>query len=174
MPEVARFVGKLFEELDAQRTTEAIVLVNAATETDWFQRAFQQATAICFPDGRIQFVHTTRNGDHPCQGQALLYYGSHPERFCAVFAALGVSTRVRCALAALPQLSLAEAPAVPAAPDCPPFDTAKYRLGKLCTSGHEWRSTGQTRRNRKGGYCQECNAEGKRHVKQPAVVDGPA
>ena len=47
------------------RTVEAILLVNAATETDWFQRAFQRAHAVCFPDGRIQFVHTTRNGDHP-------------------------------------------------------------------------------------------------------------
>jgi phage N-6-adenine-methyltransferase len=115
MPEIARFIGKLCEELDAQRTTEAILLVNAATETDWFQRAFQRADAVCFPDGRLHFVSPTRNGDHPCQGQALLYFGPDPMGFCVVFAALGVSTRVVCAAAAAAQLPLAEAPA-PVAP----------------------------------------------------------
>jgi phage N-6-adenine-methyltransferase len=171
MPQIARFIGKLCEELDAQRTTAAILLVNAATETDWFQRAFARADAVCFPDGRIQFVHTIRNGDHPCQGQALLYFGSHPERFCAVFAALGVSTRVRCALAALPQLTLADAPApVPEAPDCPPFDTTIYKLGKLCPQGHAWGQTGQSRLRIKGSYCPECNRALKRQTRQPQAV----
>ena len=89
MPDVARFIGKLIEERDAQRTTAAIVLVNAATETDWFQRAFARADAVCFPDGRMHFLHATRGNDHPCQGQALIYYGPDPTRFCGVFAALG-------------------------------------------------------------------------------------
>jgi DNA N-6-adenine-methyltransferase (Dam) len=97
MPEVARFIGKLLEEHAAGHTTAAILLVNAATETDWFQRAFTGARAVCFPDGRIHFVSPTRSGDAPCQGQALLYFGPHPEMFCGVFAALGVSTRVVCA-----------------------------------------------------------------------------
>jgi phage N-6-adenine-methyltransferase len=113
MPEIARFIGKLCEELDAQRTTAAIVLVNAATETDWFQTAFARADAVCFPDGRIHFVSTTRNGNHPFQGQALLYYGPHVERFCVVFAALGVSTRVHATDAQQAQLALARVPTFP-------------------------------------------------------------
>ena len=109
MPEVARFIGKLCEELDAQRTTEAILLVNSATETDWFQRAFARADAVCFPDGRMHFWHATRSNDHPCQGQTLLYYGPDPAGFCRVFAGLGVSTRVRVQAAESGQLALEEA-----------------------------------------------------------------
>jgi len=116
MPEVARFIGKLCEELDAQRTTEAILLVNSATETDWFQRAFARANAVCFPDGRMHFLHATRANDHPCQGQALLYFGPHADDFCVVFAALGVSTFVVCADAPEGQLDLTAAPPTPPAP----------------------------------------------------------
>jgi phage N-6-adenine-methyltransferase len=126
MPEIARFIGKLFEELDAQRTTAAILLVHSATETDWFQRAFARADAVCFPDGRIHFVSAARNGDHPCQGQALLYFGPQPSRFCAVFAALGVSTLVVYAAAESTQLALAEAPAM-VADAAPSPDTAPSR-----------------------------------------------
>ena len=124
LPDVARFIGKLCEELDAQRTTAAILLVNNATETDWFQRAFARAEAVCFPDGRIRFVHATHDGQAgPCVGQVLLYYGPDPLGFCAVFAALGVSTLVRCAEAAAAQLALAATPPAPDladAPDIPP------------------------------------------------------
>ena len=112
LPDVARFIGKLCEELDAQRTTAAILLVNNATETDWFQRAFARANAVCFPDGKIHFVSATHDGHAgPCVGQALLYYGPDPLGFCTVFATLGVSTRVVCADAA--QLALAATPPAP-------------------------------------------------------------
>ena len=112
LPDVARFIGKLCEELDAQRTTAAILLVNNATETDWFQRAFARADAVCFPDGKIHFVSATHDGHAgPCVGQALLYYGPDPLGFCTVFATLGVSTRVVCADAA--QLALAATPPAP-------------------------------------------------------------
>jgi hypothetical protein len=70
LPEIARFLGKLVEELEAERTTEAIVLVNAATETDWFQTISGWADAICFPDGKLHFTHALRdaigkNNDSP-------------------------------------------------------------------------------------------------------------
>jgi ParB family chromosome partitioning protein len=110
------FINKLCVELDAQHTTAAILVVNNATETDWFQTAFARAAAVCFPDGRQSFLHATKNSHNPVRGHAILYYGPHPERFCAVFAALGVSTRVRCVEAALPQLTLAAAPAPGPAP----------------------------------------------------------
>jgi phage N-6-adenine-methyltransferase len=177
LPEVARFLGKLFEEIEAAHTTEAIVLVNSATETDWFQAAFRQARAVCFPDGRIHFVSPTRGAGHPCQGQALLYYGPNVDHFCVVFAALGVSTRVICADAPQAHLDLAEAPPAPApdAPDCPPFDTAVYILGKLCKAGHEWGQTGQTRLRIKGRYCPDCNSALKREKRkeQSQAVGAP-
>jgi hypothetical protein len=113
MPEIARFVGKLIEELDAQYTTEAILLVNAVTQTDWFQFVAPRAAAICFPDGRIRFTHATHNGMSPCQGQAILYFGPQVERFAEVFGTMGLLMQVIGAKAAGPQLALAEAPATP-------------------------------------------------------------
>ena len=119
MPEVARFVGKLLEELAAGHTTAAILLVNAATETDWFQTMAPRANALCFPDGRLHFSHATHNGESPCHGQAILYFGSHVARFCEVFAAMGVLLQVLRAKAAGPQLDLAEAPVLPSPQEAP-------------------------------------------------------
>ena len=113
MPEVARFVGKLVEELDAGRTTEAILLVNAVTETDWFQFVAPRAAAICFPNGRIRFTHATHDGLSPCSGQALLYFGPQVPRFSAVFGELGLIMLVLNATTPGPQLELAEAPPAP-------------------------------------------------------------
>jgi len=113
MPELARFVGKLLDELDAQHTTEAVLLVNSVTDTDWFQLVAPRTAAICFTDGRIRFVHATREGVRPCQGQAVLYFGPQVARFCQVFAAMGLLMQVIGVKAAGPQLTLAEAPANP-------------------------------------------------------------
>jgi phage N-6-adenine-methyltransferase len=106
LPLIARFIGKLFEEIDAKNTTQAILLVNAATETDWFQAALARADAVCFPDGRIHFQSETRNSDNPCQGQAILYYGADTRSFGETFAALGVTTLVMAYKAAYEQLDL--------------------------------------------------------------------
>lgn len=109
---IAPFIGKLFEEFDAQRTTEAIVVVNSATSTGWFQSAFARAAAVCFPGHKIRFIHATKDGTSPCAPQTILYYGADAERFCAVFTAVGVSTRVRCADVPRAQLDLGAAPLV--------------------------------------------------------------
>jgi len=46
------------------------------------------------------------------------------------------------------------------APALEPFDTTKFRLGKLCLRGHEYESTGQSLRiNKKAGYCLACNVD---------------
>jgi hypothetical protein len=174
LPDVARFLGKLFEEIEAEHTTAAIVIVNSATSTAWFQRAFALANAVCFPSGKIKFLHATKNGLHPCAPQTILYYGDSTRDFCAVFAAIGVTTRVVVSKAAYAQLALerreaeAEAAAlpVPADPDCPPFDPTIYILGKLCTAGHEWGSTGQTRLRINGRYCPLCNAATKKQARK--------
>jgi phage N-6-adenine-methyltransferase len=88
-PFVGQFVEKLLVEWEAARTTEAIVLVNNATDTDWFQRLAAKATAVCFPRGRIRFWHPERSSSAPLQGQAILYFGSANDIFFGAFAALG-------------------------------------------------------------------------------------
>jgi DNA N-6-adenine-methyltransferase Dam len=104
MPEVARFCGKLVEELDADRTTEAILLVNAMTETDWFQTIAGWADAICLPDGKIHFAHATRHGDSPCTGSAVLYFGPDVAGFSLIFGAIGLVLEVTNLPAPAPRL----------------------------------------------------------------------
>ena len=45
---------------------------------------------------------------------------------------------------------------------CPPFDPAKFVLGKLCPQRHGWGSTGQTRLTIKDRVCPECRNALKR------------
>lgn len=68
---------------------EAIVLVNNATETEWFNLLISKASAIVFPKGRIQF--DKRDGKHgsPLQGQAFIYYGDDADKFLSEFMKYG-------------------------------------------------------------------------------------
>ena len=68
---------------------QAVVLVNNATETVWFRRLLEKATAIIFPTGRIRFEKTDGAKNVPLQGQAFIYYGEQPEKFLAVFGKYG-------------------------------------------------------------------------------------
>ena len=82
---INRFVDKLREEFFVhKRVTEAIVLVNNATETPWFQNMAREASAICFPSSRIRFfepvegkngaVESVRIKGSPLQAQAIFYF----------------------------------------------------------------------------------------------------
>jgi phage N-6-adenine-methyltransferase len=53
--DTGRWVEKLITEHQAGRVQEAIVLVNAKTETAWFDLLFEHAS-ICFIRGRLSFV----------------------------------------------------------------------------------------------------------------------
>lgn len=80
-----RFAEKLVNEDFEQ----AIVLVNNATETQWFKTFVGKASAIVFHTGRIKFVK--RDGEHatPLQGQAFFYYGNNADKFLEVFGEFG-------------------------------------------------------------------------------------
>ena len=68
--------------------------------------------AICFPDGKIPFVHATKNGLHPCSGQAICYFGPQVDRFAAIFVELGVIMQAMRGVAPA-QLPLAATPPAP-------------------------------------------------------------
>ena len=88
---VGRFAAKTLEELEAGTVEQAVVLVNNATETGWFQALAERADAICFPKGRIRYLdHTGQVKQSPLQGQAFLYFGPNAEHFAGVFSAYGV------------------------------------------------------------------------------------
>ena len=84
---VDRFARKLIEELP--RIQQAIVLVNNATETEWFNSLVNYASAICFTKGRMRFVNQSGEGGASMQGQAIIYFGAFPEDFLREFKSQG-------------------------------------------------------------------------------------
>lgn len=92
---IGSFVERLITAYVANEVTAAILLVNNATETGWFQLAATQAAAICFPKGRIRYLDSTgRQANTPLQGQAFLYFGSDADVFQSVFKRFGLVVTV--------------------------------------------------------------------------------
>jgi hypothetical protein len=95
---VDQFVSRLIAAVEAGSVTQAVVLVNNATETKWFQRLTAGAAAICFPRGRIRFWHPDKTKAAPLQGQAVVYVGDDANAFVNQFAEFGLCVDVRRAL----------------------------------------------------------------------------
>lgn len=89
---VGRFSEKLVSHVQAGDISQAIVLVNNATETEWFQRMATIASAICFPRRRVRFWSPDGIPGAPLQGQAFLYFGERADRFGAHFEDFGIVT----------------------------------------------------------------------------------
>lgn len=83
-PLISQFAAKLVEHVKARDVSMALVLVNNATETAWFQAMLSQAKAVCFPAGRVKFWAVDRIAA-PLQGQAVIAIGVERKRFCNVF-----------------------------------------------------------------------------------------
>ena len=90
---IVQFVEKLNAEFVAGQVTEAVVLVNNATETKWFQSLARHASAVCFPQSRIKFWYPGTEAA-PLQGQAFLYLGANSRAFIAVFQSFGFCAEV--------------------------------------------------------------------------------
>ena len=96
---IEAFVDKLLEEYRMGRTTDAVVLTNNASETRWYGRLLEKATAICIISGRIRF-YVTNDGNQvykpkgaPLQGQFITYLGNDWQTFCDTFKILGTCLR---------------------------------------------------------------------------------
>lgn len=89
-PDISNFVKKLVNEISAGRVSEAIMLTNNCTDTEWFHEAERHAALICFTRGRIQFVDQSGNeASSPVQGQSFFYYGDKTTSFVRYFGRFG-------------------------------------------------------------------------------------
>lgn len=64
------WVDRLIEEFDGERTDAALILVNNATETRWFQTLLRRFP-VCFPASRLQFWRHDHENVGARQGQAI-------------------------------------------------------------------------------------------------------
>ena len=94
-PLCAEFCARLARSFAAGDVTEAIVLINNATETVWFQGLAAIASGACFPRGRVRFWHPGKDSAQPLQGQAVLYLGDNVDAFRTQFLRFGFVAVVR-------------------------------------------------------------------------------
>lgn len=89
-PLIQHFSDKLCAVWDSGEIEEAIILVNNATETLWFQSMAEQASTVCFVKTRVKFLDENGNPGAPLQGQAILYLGNKINAFSDHFNQFGV------------------------------------------------------------------------------------
>lgn len=88
-PTVAQFTEKLCIGVESANITAAILLVNNSTDTGWWHRAAQLASAICFTEGRISFYKIDGAKNQPTNGQNFFYFGNERQQFYQHFSAFG-------------------------------------------------------------------------------------
>lgn len=84
---IGKFIDKLVSE--KQNYNQAIVLVNNATETEWFNKIVSISSMVCFPKSRVKFYMPDGKTGAPLQGQAVLYIGKNAESFYKAFKEIG-------------------------------------------------------------------------------------
>lgn len=86
---VNQFVRKMAEHVSSGDVTEAIVLVNNATETEWFRQLISVSSCVCFPRSRVKFWRPDGDTGAPLQGQAIIYIGTVQDMFLREFSKFG-------------------------------------------------------------------------------------
>lgn len=85
-PLINDFAEAVAVKFQSGEIDQACILVNNATETQWFQRMLSVASAVCFPKSRIKFLDPKgKPNGAPLQGQAIIYMGDNVKAFEAAF-----------------------------------------------------------------------------------------
>ena len=86
-PEITNFA----KAVTSKNYDEIMILVNNATETDWFRMMAEPSNAICFINKRLRFIDKRgKPSGMPLQGQAILYRGSNVNKFVEEFKEVGL------------------------------------------------------------------------------------
>lgn len=80
-PLMSQFAEAISDKFETGEIEQAIILVNNATETQWFQRMASVASAVCFPKSRVKFFDPNGKPGAPLQGQAIIYMGENRRMF---------------------------------------------------------------------------------------------
>lgn len=84
-------VDRFLEQYDYGAFDQAIVLMNASTDTNWFHRLAKTCAALCLTNFRIAFDNTDgKTKSNNTKGQVFFYFGRDPSKFKEVFAAYGI------------------------------------------------------------------------------------
>lgn len=89
-PLISEFSEKMASAWESGEITSAIALTHNYTDTGWFHRMANAATAICFTRGRIAFESPTGEKASPTQGQAFFYFGNNINAFVSHFEDVGI------------------------------------------------------------------------------------
>jgi ParB family chromosome partitioning protein len=90
-PLMSQFAEAVASKHESGEIAQAIVLVNNATETQWWQRMAICSSAVCFPKTRIRFLDPDGNPGAPLQGQSILYFGENKTVFMEEFSKYGAT-----------------------------------------------------------------------------------
>lgn len=82
---------RLIEQYTRGMTTEAVLLVNAVTERNWFQPLWDYP--ICFTNHRIAFYNDKLTPPAPTHGNAFVYFGRQEKRFLSLFSTFGTGVK---------------------------------------------------------------------------------
>lgn len=91
-PLISQFSEKINAEIN--NFTQACILTNNATETEWYQNILINASVVCFLKGRIKFIDINGNpSGAPLQGQSIIYIGKNTKEFYNEFNKYGICLR---------------------------------------------------------------------------------
>ena len=81
-PDISNFA----KAVTSKSYDEIMILVNNATETDWFRMMAEISEAICFINKRLKFIDRDgKPSGSPLQGQAIIYRGNNIDGFIKKF-----------------------------------------------------------------------------------------
>ena len=90
-PYASDLIGKFIDKLVSEKKNynQAVVLVNNAKETEWFNKIVSISSMVCFPKSRVKFYMPDGKTGAPLQGQAVLYIGDNTDRFYEAYKEIG-------------------------------------------------------------------------------------